>query len=90
MYLSAGSTTADFGYSRLDKLGVQLIQTLAIVRDGPNQASTVVWPGNLVVHLMDVGNSLKFNWQGLRDPNARIAAKLHRFARKHRMIVHSE
>lgn len=86
------STYAAFAWHQLEALGVDFIQDLAVKCDGEitRPWAGVSFPGiTRPVRVIDLSDSLRYNWQGMQHPEAKLAAKMHRVARKHRMVVHS-
>ncbi len=88
-----GALDVDFAWDELDTMGAYFIQDLAFHLDGPTppaeHVALMVRGESLSLRVIDVRRSLKQNWQGNRHPSALAAAKLHRFAIKHRFIIHS-
>ena len=84
-----GAPSAEFSWDELDRLHCDFIRDLAFERDGANTSPTIVLPGSFSLTVIDLKESLQMNWRGRRHRQAKIAAKLHAYAARHRLVVHS-
>lgn len=78
----------DFSWDQVDRMGLCATQELALrlIEGAP---SRFPFPSmNHHAPVTDIGKQLKWDWQGgYRD--RKDVARLHRFARKHHMIIHT-
>lgn len=84
------TTYASFVWSQLDRLPAYDVQPLALVLDGdvrPDQKGIVLPGVDQRLRVRDLDVSIR-NWSA-RDAQSKIAAALHRVAKKLRLVVHS-